>query len=303
MYRILIGLVILFSLNVQARLLDKVVLIFNDQTISLSQVNRMQQNMVARQSISPQVYEDIEYSHEDLIQKVVERLLIRERLSEMGYIISDDQVESQIRSQERRLGISRSDLLQFLESNNTTFDEYFEIIRETIEFNVFNSNIIEPLINITEQEIRNAYYQANREHRTVAFNYHLISFSMPASEMTEKMLAEFPDVMASMQEGRPIPENFRNISTSDLGKISEDGMADAIFEVVQNTDENEFTEPVLLNDRYFVFFVRERDLIESSHFRQSRPAIYSQLYDQAFRRVTEVWFERQKNRHFIKINL
>lgn len=303
MFRLLICITIFFSLSAHARLLDKIVLIFNDQTVSLSQINRMQNNMVARQSISPQIYEEIDYSHEDLIQKVIEKKLIRERLAELGYVIGDDQVESQIRSQERRLGINRSDLLQFLDSNNTTFDEYFEIIRETIEFNIFNSNIIEPLINITEQEIRNAYYQANRDHRTVAFNYHLISFSLPASEMTQSMLDEFPKVMSRMQEGHSIPDNFRNISTSDLGKISEDGMADAIFEVVELTNENEFTNPVLLNNQYFVFFVKERDLIESSHFRQSRPALHSQLYERSFRRVTEVWYERQANRHFIKINL
>lgn len=43
---------------------------------------------------------------------------------------------------EERVGFKRSDLLTYLKSKGVTFEEYFEIIRETMEYNVFASRII-----------------------------------------------------------------------------------------------------------------------------------------------------------------
>lgn len=289
--------------EIQAKLLDKIVAVFNDKTISLSQVERTHDNMVARVNISPQIYQEDTYTNKEIIDKMIERLLIRERLSEMGYIVTDEQVESQIRATENRLGLSRNDLLQFLEANQTTFDEYFEIIRETIEFNIFNSRIIEPLINITEQEIKNAYYNQYADSRTVSFNYHLIGFSMSKEQMTNSMVDEFPEVLRVMQERGTLPDKFRSVSSSDLGRITEDGMSDAIREAVSKADEGEFSRPVLIGADYHVFYIRERDLIESTHFRRARQNIHEQLYLQAFGNISALWYRRQANRHFIKINL
>lgn len=286
-----------------AEVLDKIAAIFNDRTISLSQVQRVQDNLTARRNISPQIYQNESYTLEELIDIMIERLLIRERLSDIGYVITDDQVESQIRGTEERLGLRRADLLEFLESNQTTFDEYFEIIRETIEFNVFNSRIIEPLINITEQEIKNTYYQQNVDNRTIAFNYHLVNFSMPKEQMTASMQDEFVEVLIELQERGRLPERFRNVRTADLGQVTEDGISDVILDSIRNVNEGEFSDPILIGNDYHVFFIKGRDVVESSHYRRARESIYHQLYQNAFNRTAELWYQRQANRHFIKINI
>ena len=293
----------LFMSTGHAQLLDKIVAVFNDQTLSLSQLQRMHDNMLARQNISPQIYSKDSYTDAQLISKSVERLLIRERLSEMGYIVTDDQVESQIRATESRLGLGRSDLLQFLESNATTFDEYFEIIRETIEFNIFNSRIIEPLIAITEQEIKNAYYKENIDNQTVSFKYHLINFSIPSSALNQSQVNELPEVLRIFQDSGNLPSAYRQIQTSDLGQITEEGMNESIQEVVRQSLEGDFTRPIRLGDSYHVFYVKEREIVESGHFRQARPRIHNQLYQQAFERISKLWFDRQAQRHYVKINL
>ena len=81
----------------------------------------------------------------------INRFLIRAKLEELGYVVDDDQVEGQIKSTEDRLRLNRAALLSFLQSNGLTFDEYFEVIRESIEFNIFFSRVIQPLITVTDQ--------------------------------------------------------------------------------------------------------------------------------------------------------
>ena len=54
--------------------------------------------------------------------------------------------------------------MNFLKSNDLTFNEYFEVIRETIEFNIFNGRVIQPLITITDQEVKNLFYKQNKSN-------------------------------------------------------------------------------------------------------------------------------------------
>lgn len=292
-----------YSFSVSATLLDKIAGVFNDQTISYSQIQRMHLNLEARQNIAPMIYQNEHYTDLEMLNKAIEKFLVRSRLEEMGYFITDDQVESQIRSTERRLGVTRRELNEFLASNNITFDEYFEIIRETIEFNIFNENIIGPLISITEQEIKNAYYEQNIDNQTVSFNYHLINYSIATSEINSSQARELRNVLEEFQQTGNLPSAYRRIRAADLGQITEDGMNDTILQVVRRTHEGEFTDPVILGDAYHVFYIKERDIVESSHFRRQRPHIQQQLYAEAFERISRLWFERQANRHYISINL
>lgn len=294
---------IFFTTTSEARLIDKIAAVFNDKTISLSEINRARNNLVTRRSIAPHIYTEESYTHLEFAQKLVRKLTIREHLSEAGFIVSDEQVDSQIRATESRLGLQRRDLLNFLNDNNTTFEEYFEIIRETIEFSIFNSRIISPLINITEQEIKNRYYSMFRDNQTVSFKYHLISFSMPARLMNQGLINEFPHALRNMQTTGVIPERFRQMITTDMGQITEDSMADVVLASVRNIEEGEFGQAVRLGENYHVFHVRERDLVESSHYRRNRDRIYEILYQEAFDRVSDLWFERQFSKHYITYNL
>ena len=179
--------------------------------------------MPARRNISPAIYSKNSMSNKELAKLITHRYMIRARLSEIGYIIEDDQVESQIKSTEKRLRLNRAALLQFLNSNNMTFDEYFEIIRETIEYNIFNSRVIQPLISITEQEVKNRFYRQNVNNKTLNFSYNLVDFSFPRNKMSKSMRSNFKEMLTKFQATGILPDRFRDLNTNVLGNITEDG--------------------------------------------------------------------------------
>ncbi|TNE99264.1 MAG: hypothetical protein EP326_08460 [Deltaproteobacteria bacterium] len=291
---------LLFSTQSQAKLLDKVVAVFNDKVITHSQVKRISSNMPARRNISPVIYNKAKMSEMELAELITHRYMIRARLSEIGYIIEDDQVESQIKSTEKRLRLNRAALLQFLNSNNMTFDEYFEIIRETIEFNIFNSRIIQPLISITDQEIKNRFYRMNVNNKTLNFRYNLVDFSFPRNKMSGAMKGNFKEMLTKFQTTGILPERFKELTTNVLGNITEDGLTNDLKRLLKRTDEGSFSSVILIGDAYHVFFVKKKDLVASEVFKRAKPQIKQQIFEEEAQKVTELWFKREQNRHYLK---
>ena len=156
--------------SVWGSLLDKIVAVIDDTPYTLSQVKRRMANIEARRGISPFIYRPGEKVDQQYIVKaMINQSLIRSHLTEMGHFVGDGQVERQIGETQRRLGLSRKALLDFLRNNKMTFDEYFELVKESIEFNIFQETVIRPLVSVTDQEIKNEYYKRNKENKTLSF--------------------------------------------------------------------------------------------------------------------------------------
>lgn len=300
MKKLIILCLLIISQSALAQTLDRITAVMNDKVITLSKVKRVNANLTARRDIAPQIYEKEKYTTEELSRVLLQRQLIRARLDEMGYLITDEQVESQINATERRLGLTRRDLLNFLDGNNTTFDEYFEVIRETIEFNLFFSRIIQPLINITEQEIKNAFYQENRDNRTLSFKYTLVDFSLHKRYMTKDMLERYKSSLENFQTTGILPQELSELDTNILGEITEDGLNNELKRVLHSTNEGDFSDPILIGDYYKSFYVRSKDLVESDFFLRSKDRINAQLYERRAKEAIELWYEREEARHYVR---
>lgn len=274
--------------------------VMNDKVITLSKVKRVGSNLASRRDIAPQIYEEEKYSNAELTKVLLQRQLIRARLDEMGYLITDEQVESQINATEKRLGLSRKDLLDFLKGNQTTFDEYFEVIRETIEFNLFFSRVIQPLINVTEQEIKNAFYQENRDNRTLSFKYTLVDFSLHKRHMSKDLLNRFKSSLEGFQTTGVLPQELSELDTNVLGEITEDGLNNDLKKVLHSTNEGDFSDPLLVGDYYKSFYVRSKDLVESNLYLRSKERINGQLYEKRAKEAIDLWYEREEARHYVR---
>lgn len=294
--------ILLLSNNVQAKLLDKVVAIFNSKIITLSQINRIQTNVAARKNVSPQIYSKDKYTAEELTEILINANLIREKISTIGYTVSDEQVEDQIKSTEKRLGLGRKELLNFLQNNNLSFDEYFEIIRETIELNIFSSRVIAPMISITEQQIKNTYYNKYLGNKTVSFKYHLVDYAVQG-QLSSEDTKELKESIARYHASGIIPEKFKTVETNQLENLSEDGLTTDLIKTLKTTDEGAFTKPIFLNGQTHIFYLKKKDLVESEQFQQSKEKIRQELFEQAAIHMTNMWFKRESSKHFIKYNL
>ena len=290
---------ILFTSLVQAKLIDKISAVVNNEIITLSVIKRVKTSLDARRNISPFIYKKSKYSDAEIMELLIRKNIIRSKLGEMGYVISDEQVESEIKERERKLGLSRSQLLQFLKNNNTNYEEFFEITREALEYNIFNSRIIIPLVSISEQEIKNEFFQMNKDDQSITYKYTLVDYILDEN-ISKTAYPQFKESMISFKKGQPLPSAFKNISHIKLENMKADSLDNSIQKVLNIAGEGEFTNPVSFNNQTHIFYIEKRDIVDSDSFLRQRNMIRQKIYQEKAMKMTESWFQRESSNYYIK---
>jgi peptidyl-prolyl cis-trans isomerase SurA len=286
--------------HAQEKLLDKIVAVVDTRVFSLSELRRIEDTLPARREISPIVYNKDKYSNKELLSLMIQAYIIRDKINAQGYVINDDAVESRIKMTEERLGLKRSDLLAFLKSKNITFEEYFEVIRETMEYNLFATKIIAPLISVTEQEIKNEYYRRNSSNNALSFKYNLVDFYVPEKSLIDKNKERFLAVLKDYQLTGKLPEEYRSLETNQLDNISEDGLNKDLAHALKPAAEGSFSAPVNLGGNIHVFYVQKKDLVESLDFTRAKEQIQNEIFVKKGKMVSSNWFDREYANYYIK---
>lgn len=284
----------------QEKLLDKLVAVVNTRVISLSEIKRIEDTLPARKEISPMIYTKAKYTEKELLDIIIRSFIIRDKINAQGYIINDDAVESRIKMTEERLGLKRADLLNFLKTKGLTYEEYFEIIRETMEFNVFASKIIAPLVSVTEQEIKNEYYRRNTANNALSFKYNLVDFYIKESGLVDKSVDKYLNVLKDYQLTGRLPEDYRNLESNNLENLSEDALSKDLAAILKTTAEGSFSKATTISGYLHVFYVQKKDLVESQDFLKFKDQIQNEIFMDKGQAVTNNWFDREFSNYYIK---
>lgn len=295
--------ILLSSFSVEAKLLDKIAAIVDDNIITLSQIVRVNNNLAIKKSVAPMIYDKNSYSNEELLAINIHKFLVRSKLSDIGYTITDDQVEAQIKTNQERLGVDRKSLMGFLKQQGTSFDEYFETLREAIEYSYFVNRVISPMISISEQDIKNSYYKNNIKDSRMNFKYVLIDYAIPKDVISKPGKGQMEEIVRQYRINSNLPELYSTMTVSNLDDITEEGIAPELKNLLKETDEGSLTSPIVLNNQYHVFYLAKKDLVETEAFASQKDKIKDQLFEKQVKSEIAVWFERERNKHYIKISL
>ena len=293
----------LFSTLAQAKLLDKIVGIVDDNVITLSQITRIQKSLLVRKNIAPMIYNKSQFTDEEILDITMDKFLIRAKLTELGYAITDDQVEAQIKSNEKRLNVDRPALLKFLKEQNSTFSEYFEILREAIEYSYFINRVISPMVAVSDQDVKNYYFKQNSKDTRLNFKYTLIDYAISKSVVPRVEKGQLEEVVRQYRINSNLPEKFSTLTATSLDDIGEDGLASDLKALLKKTDEGSLTSPIILEGSHHIFYLAKKDLVESEAFAKAKDKMREELTEIATKAESDTWLEREKNKHYIKISL
>lgn len=249
------------------------------------------------------IYSENKYSPRQILDIMIRSSIIRDKINAQGYVINDDAVESRIKMTEEKLGLKRADLLNFLKSKGLTYEEYFEIIRETMEYNIFASRIIAPLISVTEQEIKNEYYRRNSTNSALSFKYNLVDFFIGEDKLIDKDETKFQAVLRDYQLTGKLPSEYSSLETNNLENLNEDALPKELSSVLKNTAEGAFSRTITLSGYMHSFYVQKKDLVESQDFQKFKEQIQNDIFATKGKAVTNNWFEREFSNYYIKILL
>lgn len=294
---------VLCSVSAQAKLLDKISAIVDDNIITMSQVNRTVSNLAIKRNVAPMIYDKTSFTSAEILQISINKYLVRSKLSEIGYTITDDQVDAQIKQNQERLGVDRKALMGFLKQQGTSFDEYFESLREAIEYSYFVNRVISPMISISEQDVKNTYYKNNIKDSRMNFKYTLVDYAIPQENIGKPGKGQMEDVVRQYRINSNLPEAYSTMTVNNLDDITEEGITAEFRNLLKSTDEGALTTPIVINNQYHVFYLAKKDLVETEAFASQKDKIKDQLFEKAVKSEIAVWFERERNKHYIKISL
>ncbi|MCY4524369.1 MAG: hypothetical protein OXB84_06490 [Halobacteriovoraceae bacterium] len=283
-----------------AVLLDKTLAVVDEKVITLSEVPRVLKTVPARRNIIPGIYDAKKLNRRKIAEIEVRKIIIRRKLEEVGYTVSDEEVERNINDRKKALGINHDALVDFLKNNGLLFNEYFEITRQALEYARFNSWIIRPLISVTEQDIKEVFYKENLKNKSLSFKYSLIDFSLEKSKFKGKMLKGFKNALKKLQKSGIMLSAYKELQTNKLGDIVEDDLEKRLRDLLKKTEEGTFSDPYLMNGRYHIFYVKEKNLVSSELFRRERKRIEVVLLQKEAKRTEDLWFESEKSKHYVK---
>lgn len=287
----------------QDKLLDKIVAVVNGRVYSLSELQRVEETLSARREISPFLYIEKEYPREALLDLMIRGQIVRDKIGAQGYVIGDDAVESRIRMTEEKLGLNRDSLLEFLRSKGVVYEEYFEIIREAMEYNIFSTRVIAPLVTVTEQELKNEFYKRHATDKALSFTYSVVDFSVPEEQGGGKRKATYVQALKDYQLTGRLGGGFSELEANPLDGIKEDGLHPDISSALAQTPEGGFTPPVTLGGRLRSFYVRKKDLVESQAFLKAKERLGEEIFNQKSVSLTRNWFEREYPNYYIRRSL
>jgi len=284
----------------QEKLLDKIAAVVNGRVYSLSEIERMETTLAARREIAPFIYAKEKYDRVELLDVAIHGQIIRDKLSTAGYVVTDDAVENSIRSTEQKLGLNREALLEFLKGKGLTYEEYFEVIRESMEYNLFSSRIIGPLVTVTEQELKNEYYRRHATDKALTFVYTVVDFSVPESQGKGKPKGTYEQALRDYQLTGRMGGGFSDLEANPLEGVREDGLHPSIASALSSTPEGSFTPAVNLGGRMRSFYIKKKDLVESQAFLDARDRLGEEIFTAKSRSLTRTWFDREYANYYIK---
>ncbi len=300
MFALFVALFLGGPVSAQEKLIDKIAAVVNGRVYSLSEIERMEATLSARREIAPFIYSKDKYERSELLDVAIHGQIIREKLGTQGYVVSDDAVENSIRSTEQKLGLNRESLLEFLRTKGLTYEEYFEVIRESMEFNLFASRIIAPLVTVTEQEMKNEYYRRHATDKALSFVYTVVDFSVPESQAKGKAKGAYEQALRDYQLTGRLGGGYSDLEANPLEGVREDGLHPSIASALSSTPEGSFTPAVSIGGRLRSFYVKKKDLVESQAYINAKERLGDEIFTTKSRALTQNWFDREYANYYIK---
>jgi peptidyl-prolyl cis-trans isomerase SurA len=303
MPQILLFLCLLLSGIAQAELIDKIAGVFEDKIFSLSEVNQVKSHLKARNNISPQIFDRTDLSSREIVEILIDQEIVKKKLEEIGYIIGDEQVESQIRSTEQRLQLSRNQLVQFIENNGLKFTEYFEIIRSTIEYNIFLQRVISPLIAVSDQEILTEFNIRYPKKKAESFIYNLEDFRLPKFKKNKKNIQNVKKSIAKYIQNKTKDKFLEKAEISSLDEVEEDGLNAKMKSAIVKTQVKGLSDPIYLGDAPHIFHVKSKTVTYSAFYKSQRDMLRNFIAQKEINKVVKIWLKREHSKYFRKVFL
>ncbi len=301
---LLIILILLFSMSVNAKVIDRIVAIVNDDVITLSELNEMTRYLTHQNNVSLEVKRKV-------LDDLINSRLALQQAEKMGIKVEDKEIEATIKGMLQQNGMTLEDLKKDLSQNGISFPEYKKWLKEQIVKSKLLALEVQGKVTVTDEEIKQ-YYQSYKDKYKGFTKYHLRHILLMAPQGDEgSQLEELKNkILELLKQGIPFSEVAKKYSQAptapeggDLGWIKEKDLAPEIKSALKDLKPGQFSAWINTEAGYQIIQLVEKKHTPDKSLSAVKDEIYQVLYKKKMEQRYKNWLQQLRKQAYIQILL
>lgn len=273
--------------------LDRIVATINNDAVTSVQLDKA----LAAQEGTPSAE-----TRRQVLDRLIEESLMRQRAAELGLAVSDDEIEAALQDVMRQNRLTREQLEAAIKQQGIAFDDYRQTLRKQILRFKLVGREVQGRIEVSSREIQE-YYAANADRWREAPSIELqrITFPAGANAASEEALKALrrgtafdPVLAAAIKAGA---------EGGEMGTLALEDLTPAFAAAVKDLPVGGSSEPIVTDQAIHLLVVSARTPGKVRPLDEVREEIREKLSEQKRSTAAKDWLEGLKKKAHIDVRL
>lgn len=310
-----LSIIVLFSLfavncsllTANAEVVDRIVAVINDSTITLSDLNTAAELENMKRNGSENQQKIIE-TRNKILDQLIEKKLVEYASNKTGITVSEKEIDNAIEDVLKQNNISRDDLLIALTKMGLTFKGYREQLKEQIRQVKFVNKEFRSNIKIAHEDIEIYYKQfQDKFSAPVKHRIRIISFPITGGAKS-KTAAE--EVLVLARKGEDFATLAKMYSRApnaddggDLGYVAAGEMDGTIEQTASRLKIGEVSDVISTSTDFHIIQVIDRKEMEPKSISEVEEEIKNIIFQKIMDERYKIWLDEMSKKSYIEVRL
>jgi len=297
-----------------AETVSRVAAVVNDAIITTLQLEAaLAAEMNANAALRAAGPERVAEVKRQLLDRLIEEELLRQRIAELKLSVSDAEVDEAIADVQQQNNLTREQLIVALKQQGMDFATYRSNMREQILRFKLIGREVQDKVDVSSSAVRD-YYQAHQDDYRLAPFLHLANlvFTLPKdadSGLIEASRRRAEEARRRLLDGDRIEallvtfQEVPGIQGGDMGKVSEKELSPPFAAAVRDLPTGAVSDIVELPQGFYLFKVVERNPGDVRPLAELREQIEQKLLESVREERFRTWQADLKKSAYIDIRL
>lgn len=285
-------------------LADRVVAVVNDDIVLLSDVYAFR-DYIEQQAAAGKRAE----AEREVVDRILQQRLVAQEVARLHLEVTDAEIDRNIDDIAQRNGLDRERLRTEVEKE-MTWAAYRQELGKSLQEMKFAQSVLRPRINITEDELKDAYIRATQDAPKVArVQAIFLPWPLNADDAAKGALRQKAQGIVAeaatadfAQLSRTYDQGPFGAQGGEMGKFKPGELVGGLDAVVRGTPTGTVAAPVETEQGIFVLRVAERTAGDTD-FATLRPKLEETVFEARMADEEKRWFEQAKRQAAIRILL
>jgi len=299
-----------------AELVDRIVVVVNDEIITLTELNGLLKPYIGKMDAmgqNPEKKRQVLYTlREKMLNQLINDKLTDEEVSHYEMKATEEEIDNAVERIKSANYHTDEDFRKILAAEGVTVEEY----RNDLKGQILRSRVVDYEVRskvvITKEDIL-LYYKANPKKYAGKKRYHLRNILMSPSsfadeETRQELLEKMKDILVQIEKGESFSYLARIYSQAqfaeeggDLGFFNFDDLSPKIKDALKGLKTGESTAVLNTEQGFQIFYIEAIEDAPAKPLEEVSQEIEKILYTEQVNKRFEVWVEGMRAKSHIKI--